>query len=353
MLMTRNFFNLAMVRCEAFTVADPPIRLMIGWQLNRRVDPGLPRIQIRFFVSFFMQSKPSPSGFSIDLIHAFMRLIRSVLLVAGITLVTSPLAHAQENSGLLDLVNAFRAAPGTCNGRQAKPVSALVSEAALGRVSMAPGTYLPYALEKAGYAAEQAEGIYVSGPANARDVFETIQASHCKTLLSAQYSAAGVVRNGNDWLLVLVRPQRLPQLPEWTEAGKAILQRVNEARAVSRTCGDRFFAAAPPLAWNSSLAAAALAHSRDMAEQRYFSHQGKDGSDAGERARRAGYQWRRIGENIASGQQSPEEAVAGWLSSPGHCANLMNPGFTEMGAAYAFKAERRSAVWTQVFGTPP
>jgi hypothetical protein len=300
-----------------------------------------------------MQFKPYSSSFSAGLVDAFRRSALPVSFSVAITLVTSPLAQAQENTGLLDLVNALRAAPGTCNGKQAKPVAALVSEAALGKVSMAPGTYLPYALEKAGYAAEQAEGIYVSGPANARDVFATIQASHCKVLLGAQYSAAGVVRNGNDWLLVLARPQRLPQLPEWTEAGKAILQRVNEARAVSRTCGDRFFAAAPPLTWNSSLAASALAHSRDMAEQRYFSHQGKDGSDAGERARRAGYQWRRIGENIASGQQSPEEAVAGWLSSPGHCANVMDPGFTEMGAAYAFKAERRSAVWTQVFGTPP
>jgi uncharacterized protein YkwD len=299
-----------------------------------------------------MQSKPSPNGFSADLPEVPRRLDFLLALVGGFMLVTPLLARAQENTGLLELVNVFRAAPGACNGRQAKPVSPLVTEAALGRVSMAPGTYLPYALEKAGYAAEQAEGIYVSGPSNARDVFATIQASHCKALLSTQYSAAGVVRNGNDWLLVLARPQRLPQLPEWTEAGKAILQRVNEARAVSRRCGDQVFAAAPPLAWNAPLAAAALAHSRDMAEQRYFSHQGKDGSDAGERAHRAGYQWRRIGENIASGQQSPEEAVAGWLSSPGHCANLMNPGFTDMGAAYAFKAERRSAVWTQVFGTP-
>lgn len=302
-----------------------------------------------------MQSKLFTPRFSIDPIHAFMRLISSISLVAGVASTTffmAPSARAQDNTGLLDLVNAFRAAPETCNGRQSRPVPALTFEAALGKVSMAPGTYLTYALEKSGYAVEQAEGIYVSGPTNAQDVLATIRASHCKTLLSTQYSAAGVVRNGNDWLLVLARPQRPLQLPEWTEAGKAILRRANEARAVSRTCGDRFFSAAPPLSWNTSLAAAAFAHSRDMAEQRYFSHQGKDGSDAGERARRAGYQWRRIGENIAAGQQSPEEAVAGWLSSPGHCANLMNPAFTEMGAAYAFKAERRSAVWTQVFGTP-
>jgi uncharacterized protein YkwD len=39
------------------------------------------------------------------------------------------------------------------------------------------------------------------------------------------------------------------------------------------------------------------------------------------------------GENIAAGQMTPEEAVAGWLRSPGHCANLMNGGYSEMAVA--------------------
>jgi hypothetical protein len=72
---------------------------------------------------------------------------------------------------------------------------------------------------------------------------------------------------------------------------------------------------------------AALAHSLDMARQRYFSHQGKDGRQVGERALQAGYHWRRIGENIAVEQESADEAVAGWLSIPGHCANIMNRDF--------------------------
>jgi uncharacterized protein YkwD len=46
--------------------------------------------------------------------------------------------------------------------------------------------------------------------------------------------------------------------------------------------------------------------------------------------------------------------VAGWLSSPGHCANLMNPRYTEMGAAYGLNSARKSTYpyWTQVFGAP-
>ena len=45
--------------------------------------------------------------------------------------------------------------------------------------------------------------------------------------------------------------------------------------------------------------------------------------------------------------------MAGWLASPGHCSNIMNPDFTEMGAAYAIdKSSAAGSYWTQVFGTP-
>jgi uncharacterized protein YkwD len=46
--------------------------------------------------------------------------------------------------------------------------------------------------------------------------------------------------------------------------------------------------------------------------------------------------------------------VQGWLDSPGHCANIMNDDFTEMGAAYAVNTAREPAriYWTQVLGTP-
>jgi uncharacterized protein YkwD len=91
-----------------------------------------------------------------------------------------------------------------------------------------------------------------------------------------------------------------------------------------------------------------------MASQRYFSHQGKDGRVVADRALQAGYRWRRIGENIASGQESPEEVVAGWLSSPGHCANIMDGRVAEMGAAYAINSagETLRVYWTQVFAAP-
>jgi len=48
-----------------------------------------------------------------------------------------------------------------------------------------------------------------------------------------------------------------------------------------------------------------------------------------------------------------KQAVSGGLASPSYCANIMNPHFTEMGAAYAGNPESDAAIyWTQVFATP-
>ena len=99
--------------------------------------------------------------------------------------------------------------------------------------------------------------------------------------------------------------------------------------------------------------AAALAHATDMATHSLFAHEGRDGSSPADRATRAGYRWRSIGENIASGMTTPEAAVEGWLKSPPHCANLMAPQYTEMGIAFAVnRASKAGIYWGQLFGTP-
>jgi uncharacterized protein YkwD len=233
-------------------------------------------------------------------------------------------------------------------------VAPLTRQAALGRVQLAPGVMLQHSLERIGYKAEQAEVVFVSGPLDARAAMAAIEPKYCRLLLDTRFSEVGTAHTGNEWLVVFAQPVRPLALPSWPDAGKTILDAVNVARATPRSCGTQQFAAAPPLAWNAMLAEAALAHSRDMAGHRYFSHKGSDGSQVGDRARLAGYRWRRIGENIASGLGSPEAAVAGWLESPGHCANIMHPGFTEMGAAYAINpaSETGTVYWTQAFGAP-
>jgi len=55
----------------------------------------------------------------------------------------------------------------------------------------------------------------------------------------------------------------------------------------------------------------------------------------------------------ASGAPTPEEVTAGWIASPGHCANLMSASFTAMGTAYAVNpASKMGIYWAQLFGAP-
>ncbi|MGZ8288912.1 MAG: CAP domain-containing protein [Telluria sp.] len=272
----------------------------------------------------------------------------------GLALLAALPARADSGADLVSLINAYRTAPGTCDGRQAAAARPLARSPALSDVRIDTGTILQSALEDAGYMSLRAEAITVSGPGDAYEVMELLERKYCAALLNPQFSEAGARRNGGEWQVVLAEPVPKVILPEWSVAGRAVLDAVNAARAVPRVCGNERFAAAPALAWNQSLGQASLSHSQVMARTKQLRHEEPDGSQVGDRATRAGYRWQRIGENIASGQGTPAEAVASWLISPGHCANIMNAGFTDMGAGYAINTDKRrgTVYWTQVFGTP-
>lgn len=133
-----------------------------------------------------------------------------------------------------------------------------------------------------------------------------------------------------------------------------LLRRVNEHRAAGAHCGSRGpFAPTTALRWNAALTDAAYGHSRDMADNDYFSHDSLDGRTFDQRITAAGYSWRSVGENIAAGVTSAQSVVNGWMDSPGHCANLMNPQFRDMGLACARNPHSRYGwYWTQTLGTP-
>ncbi len=120
---------------------------------------------------------------------------------------------------------------------------------------------------------------------------------------------------------------------------------------------ERAGAGCNPLTANEKLVAAARGHSDDMAINDFFSHTGSDGSSAGDRISREGYDWSRYGENIAAGYTSPASVMNGWMNSPGHRANILNCAFTEIGIGYTYLANDTGSTnyhhyWTQDFGTP-
>ena len=114
-----------------------------------------------------------------------------------------------------------------------------------------------------------------------------------------------------------------------------VAELVNAARSKGRKCGSERFPAAPPLIVSPELNEAAEGHARDMARKDYFEHRGADGSQPKDRVLRAGYKPRLTGENIALGPESAEEVIAGWLASPGHCANIMDSRFQHIGVGLA------------------
>jgi len=145
-----------------------------------------------------------------------------------------------------------------------------------------------------------------------------------------------------------------------------ILKAINEARSVARDChdGNGLVSAAPALTWNEDLYASAYEHSYDLAESNTFSHYGSGtasditgsnnnkASYFNERIRANGYVgYRTIGENIAGGQATIQEAVTAWLASPAHCTNIMNPNFKEIGVAVVVNNDSEYGIyWTQSFG---
>ncbi len=97
---------------------------------------------------------------------------------------------------------------------------------------------------------------------------------------------------------------------------------------------------------------AAERHSQDMATYNFFSHIGSDGLELKDRVDATGYAWSTIGENIAAGQRTVTEVMDGWLRSEGHCKNIMNDQFEQLGVSRVDnEAADFQRYWTQVFGT--
>jgi uncharacterized protein YkwD len=112
-----------------------------------------------------------------------------------------------------------------------------------------------------------------------------------------------------------------------------LLQAVNAVRATGAVCGTRIYRATHDLNWNNMLQQSAADHSRDMAQNHMFSHTSSDGSTLWQRIQTVGYSASAAGENIAAGQSTVQEVIASWLNSPGHCTNMLESSYQDIGVA--------------------
>ena len=310
--------------------------------------------------------------------HASRALLALPLVVAA------GLAQADA----LEVVNDLR--DGGCRG--SPTASPLARSPKLDHVAelFSQGAALGEALERGGYVATQAAGIQIESMALDDDaIFEMLSERFCSRVTDPELRDAGFVQRGDRlWLVVgepadaraappsPAKPSRpsapvkpdvpatplpppIPRVPDdpaderGDDTTDEVIDRINDARAQSRRCGSKQYAAVPPLRYSDVLSEASRAHALDMAERGYFDHKTPEGITPTQRLAKTGYQWSLTGENIARGQMSAREAVEGWLASPGHCANIMEPRFSETGFALAEEGGREGALyWVQTFAAP-
>lgn len=89
----------------------------------------------------------------------------------------------------------------------------------------------------------------------------------------------------------------------------------------------------PPLREDLRLDAAANDRMRDMEDQGYWAHESPDGRSPFTWLAPHGYDFHYAGENLASGFETTELLVAGWMESPGHRDNILSPHFEDCGIA--------------------
>ncbi len=90
----------------------------------------------------------------------------------------------------------------------------------------------------------------------------------------------------------------------------------------------------PSLQENPELNVSAVMKAEDMLAKQYFDHISPSGEEVDDLIEIVGYQFIAIGENLALGNfQDDETLVQGWMDSPGHRKNILNPQYQEIGTA--------------------
>jgi hypothetical protein len=105
-----------------------------------------------------------------------------------------------------------------------------------------------------------------------------------------------------------------------------LLADTNSARAAN---------GAGSLTLNAKLDAAAQNSADDMAARNYWSHNTPDGNPPWVWVNAQGYSYQKLGQNLATGFSDEQSTINGWMNSPPHRENLLNPAFKDVGFGYA------------------
>jgi hypothetical protein len=133
-----------------------------------------------------------------------------------------------------------------------------------------------------------------------------------------------MIRTLAAFAVVLVAFPLLAVTPSSEITIESVLANVNACRVE---------AGMPPLALNDRLNEAADDRMRDMLELEYWNHVAPDGRSPFLFVHSRGYQFAYAAENLATGFETAELMVTGWMESKGHRENMLSPLYTECGIA--------------------
>lgn len=116
-------------------------------------------------------------------------------------------------------------------------------------------------------------------------------------------------------------------------------------RVLDLTNAERANAGLNGLVYDGTLTAIANVRAQEIVEK--WAHVRPDGTNITTLAGEYGYSYRVLGENLAKGQTSPEQAVAEWMASEGHKANILGAKYSKIGIG-VFSSNGK-LYWVQIF----
>src|SRR5215210_1231637 len=273
-------------------------------------------------------------------------------------------APADLRAEILRTINAERQRAGAPPLRLLRPLTEVAQQHAE-EIALSGRVRLPRSSEgeveqwmrRAGYNAHRWSESAVSSPAGVDELvrdWRLRNRSIWATVLSPELRDVGIGLARMSGIPLYVFLFAEPEAEHFTQSTRGLgdLDRVR-ADMLAQVNAQRRKAGAPPLALNADLQQAAQAHAQDMLARAFFAHKSPSGTTVRERSRKAGYDWRTIGENIAEGQTSVNEVMTTWMNSKGHRENILNPAFRELGVGLVLGKGRDGeyrVIWVQNFG---
>lgn len=157
------------------------------------------------------------------------------------------------------------------------------------------------------------------------------------------YSAIAILLKA----LLIIAPTVLPVAAVYSSA-------VTASNIITLTNVARVAVGLPELQSEGRLAAAASGKAADIIEKQYFAHVSPDGTTPWDWIRGAGYDYRHSGENLALHFFTAEGVHEGWMTSPTHRQNIVDPRYTEIGVGVqqGMYQGYDTVVVVQMFGVP-